>query len=1429
MEICDNAYGVPPSRSSHKGLLGLALIMALIAFMPQAHAYSFCVTETGRWVDIGPPGDAGDLTARLYVPGAEVCIDIADPGDYITLPTGGGGNSTNSAPVDKPVADADTGNDPCEPGVPNPAPSTSHPVIITTGNKVQREVDFQTSGEFPLNLVRTYATQVYSTGLFGEGWVTSFDYKLGVAGISTKSCLVRPGTLGCSLENKSELSRFDPHGAQYTYQLNGSIYTSQSDPSSPAYIERINDTFVFHDVDGTTETYGLGGYILSVKDRFNVGWDFIYTGTFVTSVQHSSGRVVSLSYNSDNRVQYVTDPNGNVYTYSYSSDGYLTGVTYPGSTGSRTYYYENTSLPGALTGIAVNGVRYTRVSYYSGGKAYQSGLDGSIETSTLSYNTNSTVVTNATGSSSTYTFTTLSTGQKVVTGETRAASGCANGSSSIAYDSNGHIDYAVDWNDNTTDYTYDAAGHLLDVTTGINASYPDEQRKAVYTYTADNRVQTAMYYGDQTLTLLKGVVYDYYPATGEAAGRIHTITTTSYSPLPVTSRVVTYSYQFYSNGLLKTKWVDGPRTDVSDITQYDYSATGDLTKVTNALGQYVSYSNYDSMGHAKTITDINGFQTNYTFDEKGRVSTRKRTLETGTVATTSYTYDGFGHITKQTNPDGSELNRQYDAVGRLTSSWYTATPDNVMHWTYNALSKPLTYHVDTSGTVQYKKTWTYDTAGRVLTESGQHSQKLSYVYTNAGFDSPRSVTDASGNKTAYIYNTHNELKKISDSLARSVEYIYDGLGNLLVVNDPNSLQTYYTRDAFGNIVELSTLTAGNILYAYDAAGNRISMTRNDGAITTYNYDALNRLTSATSGLASRTLSYDSCINGGGQLCTLVEQTCLSGSATDCGIGTGVTTAYAYNADGNVTSQSVSGIGETYTTSWIYDVMDRPTQVTYPDASTASYTYDLNGQVSSVTAKSSTGTTMNVATGLTYKPFGPMTQLTFGSGLVRTIAIDTDYRPTSMTSAPSLQTLSYTYGNTDLVTKITNSLASTYTQTYGYDDTSRLTSVTSSSGNESWTLDADNNRVNVTSGSLSDTYWTDYYTNRITNISGSRALTYTYNRNGNITSRTGYPTSQTYGYDAFMQLSSLTAGGATTSYLYNGLGLRAKKTGSTTGTYLYNYSPYGNLLSETEKNSLSMTRNYIWLRGQIIAFFDQDQLYYVQNDHLGRPEVVSNSSKAIVWKVGNKAFDRTQITGTATFFNVGFPGQYFDSESALWYNWNRYYDAVTGRYLQTDPIDIAGGINTYAYADSVGILGGGCNPISCVDPLGLWSVTAGGYVGFGGTFTVGQSPTTGGWFASIRLGLGSGGGFSWDPQGSNPAQEASAADSSCSPSGIAAGLYGNAGGNIGPVEAGLEGQMGAYMDGYNGFYGSLSPGASLGSAWGIEASAAVGFEASAWRR
>jgi RHS repeat-associated protein len=93
---------------------------------------------------------------------------------------------------------------------------------------------------------------------------------------------------------------------------------------------------------------------------------------------------------------------------------------------------------------------------------------------------------------------------------------------------------------------------------------------------------------------------------------------------------------------------------------------------------------------------------------------------------------------------------------------------------------------------------------------------------------------------------------------------------------------------------------------------------------------------------------------------------------------------------------------------------------------------------------------------------------------------------------------------------------------------------------------------------------------------------------------------------------------------------------------------------------------------------QSDTHVVYSDHLARPYKVLDRGGTTKWAAVLKAFDRTVSTDSLGGLHLGFPGQYYDAESGLWQNWHRMYDPTVGRYTQSDPIGLEGGINTYAY-------------------------------------------------------------------------------------------------------------------------------------------------------
>lgn len=494
---------------------------------------------------------------------------------------------------------------------------------------------------------------------------------------------------------------------------------------------------------------------------------------------------------------------------------------------------------------------------------------------------------------------------------------------------------------------------------------------------------------------------------------------------------------------------------------------------------------------------------------------------------------------------------------------------------------------------------------------------------------------------------------------------YDAGDHVASFTDPRGLVTTYSYDGLDQLWQQASPDTGTTRFDYDIYGRRTKMTRTDNVQTTYGYDGLNRTISISADGQAQSFTYDACSNGVGRLCSM-------------GDSTGAT-SYSYSPEGWLTHRGFSVSGTTYSLSYRYNNQGQVASVVYPDGNEAIYSY-TRGLVSGITLNLG-GTTLTGASAIAYQPAtAGVSHWTSSNGLINNVSYDNDGRLTGI-SAGSVQSLGFSYDKADRIVGIVNGIDSSMSQNFGYDDESRLVSVYSGADNERFQYDASGNRLSQSANGSSLTYTVSTTSNRLSALSGAVTASYGYSPQGNTKTVNGV---NQYQYNPF---NRLTSAAGLNAYI-NAEGWRLRKTGSL-GTSYFAPHPDGSLASEYSNGAWV---DYIRLDGRLIGRIAAGKVYAIHDDQVGRPEAITDANGAVVWRARNLAFTRTVTENSIGGLNIGFPGQYYDEETGLWNNGFRDYEAELGRYLESDPISLAGGLNVYAYV--------GNNPVNAVDPTGL---------------------------------------------------------------------------------------------------------------------------------
>jgi YD repeat-containing protein len=591
-----------------------------------------------------------------------------------------GWGTTVSSSVPEGYCKKDIPLPPCEPCTDSgqaSAPAVGNPIDVTHGVKQETAVDYSNASG-TLRFVRTYRSDArqwehnYSTiaadlnesstgagcrwgqGIGQRGW-HCFPYaKRGRANDVLLHRNGRPIFFGTSTDlspapdvNDRVTLRYDGSGQRNGLQVvNGrtdaiEIYDRDGHLISSTARSGLVTTYAYSDSTTPPEIAKKPGLLIAVTDHY--------------------GKSLQFAYDDAHHLIKMTDPEGQIFQYIYQA-GILSKVIYPDGK-QRIYLYgelENTSnitQPYALTGVIdENGGRYATFKYDDRGRAISTEHAGGVGKFTLSfpyyYQTN---VTDPLGTMRRYSHAQWLGVYRNIGVSVPNEAGTGSDQTSIGYDENANLNFYRDFDWKDTSYTYDLTRNLE--TKRVEAVNSSAERivstewhptfrlpariaepKRITTYTYDG--------GGNELTRSVQATNDPNGARGFTA-----------TPIGA-PQVATNTYD--ALGHLLT--VDGPRTDVNDVTTYTYDTEGNLTRVTNALNQVTTFSNYDAHGRPGTITDPNGLATQFAYSSRGWL-----TSVTNGSETTSYEYDGVGQMTRATMHDGSYVSYSYDGAHRLTS------------------------------------------------------------------------------------------------------------------------------------------------------------------------------------------------------------------------------------------------------------------------------------------------------------------------------------------------------------------------------------------------------------------------------------------------------------------------------------------------------------------------------------------------------------------------------------------------------------------------------------------------------------------------------------------------------------------------------------------------------------------------------------------
>lgn len=1178
------------------------------------------------------------------------------------------------------------------------------------------------AGVFPLSLERTYNSGRALEGdpfPMGAGWSHSYSARL------------YPVTDGNYVMYRIIARR--SNGARQSFTQVGDEWLSDADVAGKISVLMSGGTlssFTYSRGDGAVETYDRDGLLTSITDPggHRQVLSNVYAGGIkrLERVTDPEGRSLLFSYK-DQMVESVTLPNGRVIRYGYA-DGDLVSVSYPEAAAGesvRRYHYNEldqttgVSQPHTLTGITdESGQRYASWGY----DGYRRGVlsvhgdyaTGTIDRTLLTFNDDgTTTVTDSLGKVRHYGFDVKHRVARLASLD-ELCLGCSNTARAKTYDGNGMVQSSVDFSGNETTFSHNA--RLLEVQRIEAANDATGLRRTMQTdWHPSLRVPVERRVLDAANVLMLRSTWTYNARGQELAA-------TQVNPATGETRTTTSTYCEAVDvvagrcpllGLLTQ--VDGPRSDVTDTTSYVYYPSsdagcatgsgsclyrkGDLWKVVNAVGHISEVLAYDGAGRPTSFKDPNGIVTEIAYHPRGWPTIVRFDSASGAGArTTRLDYWPTGLVRRVTQPDGSYVSYSYDVAHRLTAI-SDSQGNSIKFVLDNAGNRVAEETRDVSGVLKRALSRIYNQFGQLATEADAGANPTDFSYDADGNIASR--TDALGHSSRQQYDSLNRLVlSLQDAGGLDVEVRtqYNVMDQVTRVVDPKGLSTTYSYNGFGDLTGQVSPDSGASQYTVDSGGNRRTFTDARGVTASYQYDALDRVTGIVYPDASLNViySYD-----------LVPASCAADERFAKGrLGqvqhAGGSTLYCYGRLGQVIRKVQTVNGVTRAVRYVYDQSGQLVTLVQADGNVVDYVRDGFGRVDQIGLTRPGQARQVVVKDVKYAAFGPATGWTYGNGRQLDRPLDLDYRPRAVND-PNAGGLSQSYGYDPLgsIVSLKDGSGSETMGRYAYDALGRLTQTQDGATGtpiETYAYDSTGNRTSLTAAGITSLYSYPATSHRLTAVDDDVR---DHDAAGNTVSARG----KSFTYNDANRLAALTQDGSVVErYDYNHRGERILRTPSNSDARITLYDEAGRWLGDHLASGPS--QQAIWLDDYPVALISTSgagtqELFYIQPDHLGTPRVVIDPARNVtVWEwssksevFGNQAPNKDPDGDGATFdLPLRFPGQQATDATGAFYNYRREYDPITGRYTQSDPVGLGGGISTYGYADG--------DPLSLTDPFGL---------------------------------------------------------------------------------------------------------------------------------